>query len=170
MSLELTPTQPPYYEIEQGGLAPQRQVFTQSNLINANNNGTNPQTLSQIILPANTVRNIGDWMEWDLFYEFLTGSGTKTVFVRMNATDLLSLNSTAAFTAIWTKFKGIYLGSNLMLMASQTRSGNTNVSSSAWSSTIPFNPTNTNELNLVVTAGIANDIKAQYQTVLINKL
>ena len=147
--------------------SPSGLVLAKSHYVNANNSGSNPQTISQIIVPADTILNQGDWLEWDVFFEFITGSGTKTVEIRVDGNALTNLNGTTVFNP-WFKIKAIYNGSNQLLFGVQSRSNNTNLTSTAWG-TVAFNPTAARNLDIVVTAGAANAITMRYQSVVIYK-
>lgn len=140
-------------------------LFAKSHYVNANNSGSNPQTISQITIPANTITAQGQWIEWDVFFEFITGSGTKTVEIRVDGNAVTNLNGTTVFNP-WFKIKAIYNGSNQWLFSVQSRSNNTNLTSTAWGTTA-FNPTSNRNLDIVVTAGAVNSITMRYQTVMI---
>jgi len=142
--------------------SPSGLLFAKSHFVNANNSGSNPQTISQITIPANTIVNTGDWLEWDIFFTFITGAGTKTVDIKVSGSTITGLNSTAAFDP-WFKIKAINNGSNQFLYAVQARSGNTNVLSAAWG-LVTFNPANSNTLDVVVAAGAVNNITMRYQS------
>ncbi len=148
--------------------APVGVLFAKSHYVNANNSGSNPQTISTISIPANTITAQGQWLEWNAYFEYITGAGTKTTDIRIDGVAVTNINTTAAFN-LWFFMRGVYNGSNQLLMAVQARAGNTNILSTAWGN-IAFTPTAQRDLNIVITAGAANNIKMYYQTALIGNI
>jgi hypothetical protein len=147
--------------------SPSGLLFAKSSFINANNSGSNPQSISTITVPANTITSNGDWFEWDIFFTFLTASGSKSIDFAIDGNTTGNFNSTGQFEP-WVKIKAAYKGSNQLIRSMQIRNFNSNIGSSAWD-IITFDPTAARDLKAVITAGAANDIKMLYQTVAIYK-
>src|SRR5688572_18393982 len=68
--------------------------FSASVLFNANNTGSNPQTLGTITLPANTMNAAADTIVIKLFVRYITASGTKTVTITSSIIDNVTITGT----------------------------------------------------------------------------
>lgn len=71
-------------------------VFSKSMVFNANNSGSNPQTIGSIVIPFRYVDPVGAWIEVIAIGNYLSTTGPPITELRMNTADPVGLNGTAA--------------------------------------------------------------------------
>jgi len=74
-------------------------VFSDTVLINANNNGTDPQTMGTVTVPASVLNTIGQWLEICVTGETIVTTGPPVARLILNTNDAvpISLSSAGAF-------------------------------------------------------------------------
>jgi len=70
-------------------------VFSVAGVVNANNSGTNPQTLATITVPFRYVDPVGSWIEIIMIGAFLSSTGPPVASLVINGADPIPLNGTA---------------------------------------------------------------------------
>jgi hypothetical protein len=131
-------------------------LFSGSSLIAANNSGTNPQTTLVITVPAGTLANDGDCINWEAYLTTLTGSGAKTWNVRFNGTTILTRSINFAF---YFRMNGSIVRNDATHMSYQSQMIlNNTISDSAFANNVACDFTSNQNFDISITSGIANDI------------
>lgn len=71
-------------------------VLALSEYIGATNSGTNPQDISTITIPANTLQNDGDFIRWEAYMRGIGAVNTKTIQWDFGGNALTGPNATNA--------------------------------------------------------------------------
>jgi hypothetical protein len=124
-----------------------------------NNSGSNPQTIATITIPANTLLGAGSTIRLKAVINYLTAVGSKTFTIAIAGNTLSSRTNTAS---------GIIIVDSVMTMPDSTHlcftsilSNNFSLSTITGPVKISFNPTISNDITLIISAGAANDIYTQ---------
>lgn len=137
--------------------------FSKVLLMNANNTGSNPQTIGTIVIPANTLSADGDVMEIQWFFSYLTASGSKVVDISCNLFSTFSIINTAANVyQLWTYVARV--DSTHSLNHTRGLTVTTSLPFNNWG-TVTCDFTINNTITFRVTSGAANDIAMHYAIV-----
>lgn len=136
-------------------------IFSAADLINALNTGSNPQTISTLTIPANTISQDGMYLRWNVFFSSVSGAGIKTVTIGFAGTIISTPSSNS--NGIWQiQIHAIRLSSTQLMILSMQIRGTTIVGLSA-NTTISIDPTISNNLECIVTSGAAGEIRMLWQ-------